>query len=336
METCTVHKNYGSSKNSARILCDVVYCDLIRSSKPVFTSLNNKNMSLKLTQPNEVNKCYDDDCIDKIMEQTKCYICYDVSSHIFQCVNGHIACRKCLKQLHQHNGIVKCGICRNASGWSRNLVLENVFNILDIRVPCGIDGCCKQFNMKDVCDHRKQCRYNKFECPIDESCGSFCKFELQEHMETHQGNLIDINEISIINLRFFSNTRVHRQVLTFKTNILIFDFLFSEVVAPWYYVYGTCIGEPLTVKISNVNPNNEGVREECVCLLDDEMKIVFKPKSYDNCIVSEEHRGIKAHVGSEVRAMVKDLIFCSNDFAEFTYNTRDNFANFVSISLVSV
>ncbi|CAA7055659.1 unnamed protein product [Microthlaspi erraticum] len=84
------------------------------------------------------------------LEALNCPICYDaLTSSIFQCDNGHLACSTCCSKLKN-----KCPSCTLPVGHSRCRAMERV--IQSVIVPCP-KGCTKSFSYGKELAHEKEC-----------------------------------------------------------------------------------------------------------------------------------------------------------------------------------
>ena len=270
--------------------------------------------------------------MDEVIEQIKCTVCFDAHSQIYQCSNGHIMCKDCISR-QGSPGLIKCAVCRSVTGWSRNRAVEKMFELLKIQVACGIAECCTCTKLQDISEHRKTCAFRTYECPIHDSCPEMCLSDLIEHVQKYKDHVKEVESTcEWLNMRFFSNSKAMRQVILYKTIILILDFVFHESCSPWYDIYAQTIGAPLRIKIRNINPTNY-MYEECVTLAFEDNKPIFRPKSYESCIVSDSHSGISSCLNEQIVCDASELGFFRNDLSGFHLFTRDNFANFISLQI---
>ncbi|CAA7055661.1 unnamed protein product [Microthlaspi erraticum] len=139
------------------------------------------------------------------LEALNCPICYDaLTSNIFQCDNGHLACSACCSKLKN-----KCPSCTLPVGHSRCRAMERV--IQSVMVPCP-KGCTKSFSYgkelahekechisfpvlqktaintvtDTVAHHEKDCASSSCSCPAKECCYSDSYKNLYNHFKTHE------------------------------------------------------------------------------------------------------------------------------------------------------
>lgn len=269
--------------------------------------------------------------MDDIVEQLKCNVCFDVHSQIYQCSNGHIMCKECLNR--HGNSIVKCAVCRSSFAWSRNRIVENMCEILNIQVPCGLEECPSQSCLKNISEHRRQCVFRKYECPIHDTCQDMTIHELIDHVKFEKMHVKELTECTNMNIRVFSNSKSSRQIIIFNQSLLIIDFVFHEAFSPWFDIYGACIGDKVRIKIKNKNPLNE-LYEECTCELNEQSKSIFKPKMFEGCVVSDSFTGISSYVSKKQECDVHDITFFANDLSCINMYNRENYAAFLNLQIL--
>lgn len=84
----------------------------------------------------------------------ECPICYEfLTTPIYNCTNGHSLCSKCKSK------VSKCALCQADVGNSRNYVLENISESLEICCPNAIRGCSYIGNVSSTKQHLVDCKF---------------------------------------------------------------------------------------------------------------------------------------------------------------------------------
>ncbi|KAK7319334.1 hypothetical protein RJT34_04053 [Clitoria ternatea] len=90
-----------------------------------------------------------------------CCICYEpLSSPVFQCENGHIACSSCCARLRN-----KCPMCLMPIGYNRCRAIEKVLESIKMSCLNANYGCKEMFSYSKKNDHEKECIYIPCSCP---------------------------------------------------------------------------------------------------------------------------------------------------------------------------
>lgn len=93
--------------------------------------------------------------IDGLGKTLECPICKEyLSGPMYNCNTGHTFCKKCKEQL------TICPFCQAVVGKSRNFVLEDILEILQIFCPNETKGCRFLGKVKEVKLHELLCLYN--------------------------------------------------------------------------------------------------------------------------------------------------------------------------------
>ncbi|KAL0701295.1 hypothetical protein Bca4012_057417 [Brassica carinata] len=86
--------------------------------------------------------------------------CQALTSPIFQCDNGHIACSSCCTNLRN-----KCPSCTLPTGVYRNRMMERVVEAIIVPCPNAKHGCTEKFSYGKVSVHEKECSFVLCYCP---------------------------------------------------------------------------------------------------------------------------------------------------------------------------
>ncbi|KAG7650774.1 E3 ubiquitin-protein ligase SINA-like 2 [Arabidopsis thaliana] len=86
--------------------------------------------------------------------------CHVLTSPIFQCDNGHIACSSCCTKLRN-----KCPSCALPIGNFRSRIMERVVEAVMVPCPNVKHGCTEKFSYGKELFHEKECRFALCYCP---------------------------------------------------------------------------------------------------------------------------------------------------------------------------
>ncbi|XWS47588.1 hypothetical protein CRYUN_Cryun14cG0165000 [Craigia yunnanensis] len=113
-------------------------------------------------------------------EVLDCPICYEaLTIPVFQCENGHIACRTCCSKIRN-----KCPSCATPIGYSRCRALEKVLESIKVSCQNTKYGCGEAFSYSMKQKHEKTCPFAPCSCPLAD-----CNFEgSSEQLYGHFGN----------------------------------------------------------------------------------------------------------------------------------------------------
>ncbi|KAG4999591.1 hypothetical protein JHK82_020764 [Glycine max] len=91
-----------------------------------------------------------------------CCICYEpLTSPVFQCENGHIACSICCVRLSN-----KCPMCSMPIGYNRCRAIEKVLECIKMSCPNANYGCKETLSYSKKNEHEKECIYLPCSCPF--------------------------------------------------------------------------------------------------------------------------------------------------------------------------
>ncbi|KAG8373767.1 hypothetical protein BUALT_Bualt11G0059400 [Buddleja alternifolia] len=90
-----------------------------------------------------------------------CPICLEpLSSPVYQCENGHIACASCCTKMRN-----KCASCCWPIGYNRCRAIEKVLESIQISCRYKHHGCKESLNYSKKLDHEKTCIFTPCSCP---------------------------------------------------------------------------------------------------------------------------------------------------------------------------
>ncbi|KAK4802576.1 hypothetical protein SAY86_000779 [Trapa natans] len=96
-----------------------------------------------------------------------CAICYEpLSSPVFQCENGHVACSSCCTNMKN-----KCASCGWPIGYNRCRALEKILESVLLTCKFSNYGCKESISYNNRRDHEKSCLHIPCHCPL-----SYCSY----------------------------------------------------------------------------------------------------------------------------------------------------------------
>ncbi|KAM9991721.1 hypothetical protein ACTFIZ_005148 [Dictyostelium cf. discoideum] len=142
---------------------------------------------------------FDDLVIGEINEDFICVICSHLQVDIYQCVEGHFACKNCfLKMIELKKQCMTCRCeIKSIESLSRNIYLEKEVRKLNISCPNSFsdlknsikdeNGCKDILTIDGLETHLKNCKFTLKECPNNKNCNDDNKNE--ECLKIRQGEL---------------------------------------------------------------------------------------------------------------------------------------------------
>lgn len=116
-------------------------------------------------------------------EVLDCPICYNpLTSPVFQCKNGHIACSSCCTTL-----VNKCPICCSKIGY-RNRAIEKVLETTKVKCKFAKYGCNEALNYNKKRDHEKRCSHVSCFCPLTDCDFTGSSSQLYQHFSNEHKN----------------------------------------------------------------------------------------------------------------------------------------------------
>ena len=178
----------------------------------------------------------------KIGDILECNICKDIPrGQIKQCLNGHIACEKCM---HNDN-LTSCAMCREPLGEKRirALNLEQLIEAADLDVSCKHLECKLSAPKKEITTHEKKCEHRVVPCP-DSGCDQEVPLHrLLDHMKSDENSLLDLAFNNPTNQWYEMGMDQYKAKYNFGWTCRILKFrnkLFASCfrrVNRWWYLY---------------------------------------------------------------------------------------------------
>ena len=139
-------------------------------------------------------------------------------------------CEDCVRHSKVSVGGLKCSICRVATGWSRNRSLENVCDIINLKVDCGIPNCDHVDKLMNIDIHRSKCIHRTINCPVTDECDEVKISHLIQHLELHPREVIKYGPKMFLNFRAFSCERISKTIII-ETMSLSLKHYFIQVIS---------------------------------------------------------------------------------------------------------
>ncbi|KAJ4874677.1 E3 ubiquitin-protein ligase SINA-like 2 [Raphanus sativus] len=102
--------------------------------------------------------------------------CHALTTPIFQCDNGHIACSSCCTKLRN-----RCPSCTLPIGVYRNRMMERVVEAIIVPCPNAKHGCTDKFSYGKELVHEKECSFALCYCPAPHCNYSGLYIDLYRH-----------------------------------------------------------------------------------------------------------------------------------------------------------
>ncbi|KAN0055673.1 hypothetical protein ACTA71_011556 [Dictyostelium dimigraforme] len=130
---------------------------------------------------------FDDLVIGEINEDFICVICSHLQVDIYQCVEGHFACKNCfLKMIELKRQCMTCRCeIKSIESLSKNRYLEKEVRKLNIHCPNSFsdlkkgikdeNGCKDSITIDGLETHLKNCKFTLKECPNNKNCNDINK-----------------------------------------------------------------------------------------------------------------------------------------------------------------
>ena len=267
---------------------------------------------------------------EQILTEIKCSTCLDHRSKIYQCLHGHIMCESCLRHCKVSVGGLKCSICRVATGWSRNRSLENVCEIINLTVDCGIPNCNHVDKLRNIDLHRSRCIHRCVNCPVADECDEVKIVDLIQHLELHPREVVKYTPKMFLNFRAFSCEKGFRKTIIMQENVIVIEALFHSS-HQFIDVYGKVLtNKPVRVNLCNFNPIKK-TQQSCICdIMNDDLVLIMRTKIYSEMYVHQELKSVTWHMTSDCTSFHhKDLSFQSLENAAIAAED-ENFVVFLS------
>ncbi|CAH8363784.1 unnamed protein product [Eruca vesicaria subsp. sativa] len=110
--------------------------------------------------------------------------CHALTSPIFQCDNGHIACSSCCTNLRN-----RCPSCALPIGVYRNRMMERLVEAIIVQCPNAKHGCTDKFSYGKELIHEKECSFALCYCPAP-GCNfsDLCNDLYLHYYDRHRGS----------------------------------------------------------------------------------------------------------------------------------------------------
>ncbi|KAG2321526.1 hypothetical protein Bca52824_014739 [Brassica carinata] len=110
--------------------------------------------------------------------------CQALTTPIFQCDNGHIACSSCCTNLRN-----RCPSCTLPIGVYRNRMMERIVQAIIVPCPNAKHGCTDQFSYGKELAHEKECIFALCYCPApDCNYSGLCNDLYRHYHANHHGS----------------------------------------------------------------------------------------------------------------------------------------------------
>lgn len=100
-----------------------------------------------------------DNSDEELPEDFVCPICFELLvGQVFQCVNGHVICEKCVKS------VLSCPQCRIEYNGApiRVRVLENMLDRMSFNCKYKKKGCTQMLKRADLFTHNETCEHGYY------------------------------------------------------------------------------------------------------------------------------------------------------------------------------
>jgi len=114
--------------------------------------------------------------VKDLKKQIECPVCLEVprKGPVYACLNGHLVCQNCKRET--------CPTCREAVGDNKSLVAVAV--IERVLHDCKFVECEKEFALKHIEEHEKNCEHRVVACPYYKQCDQRVSLsKILEHFE---------------------------------------------------------------------------------------------------------------------------------------------------------
>ncbi|KAK7872788.1 hypothetical protein R5R35_011913 [Gryllus longicercus] len=159
----------------------------------------------------------EEDCFkSKLTKLVECPVCYETMSNTQMCVNGHTVCTRCREQLSN------CPLCSKSFGNTRNLLAENVSELLAFKRCCNSQRGCKQFlPEKDCKKHEEGCAFRLYACK--ECKEELCFMELKDHfINRHQNSVLQPHEHKVLGMSDVEEGKLYFCLIEFNNELFWF------------------------------------------------------------------------------------------------------------------
>ncbi|KAG0621917.1 hypothetical protein M758_3G058300 [Ceratodon purpureus] len=112
--------------------------------------------------------------------QFKCVMCKTeiVSSPVFQCQLGHLACSRCSCRGR------RCTRCSKAVSSIKNVAIGGIIDSLHVICKYEYLGCKSTYLLKSYKDHEKVCPFKPMDCPMPDCKHAGVRNSLEQHVKS--------------------------------------------------------------------------------------------------------------------------------------------------------
>ncbi|EPS66631.1 hypothetical protein M569_08146, partial [Genlisea aurea] len=162
-----------------------------------------------------------------------CPICFmALNPPVYQCKNGHVACKSCCTNMKN-----KCGSCSLPIGYNRCRAFEKVIESLEFKCPNSIYGCWDFVKNSERLRHEKACAYIPCACPC--CCYMGSRDDLYTHFREEHASSVNKIRFGVASKVSVDGIKGHI-VLVEEEGSFIFV-LSRSVKADWNSGYVVCI-----------------------------------------------------------------------------------------------
>ncbi|KAI0990482.1 hypothetical protein GJ496_001605 [Pomphorhynchus laevis] len=122
----------------------------------------------------------------------QCPVCFEtVRTPIYQCVNGHIFCHRCLPHLQY-----RCPICRvDVNLPTRNRILESLLSFFTF--SCRFNYCNAIVPFSEMHIHERECEYKPLKCPYP-GCRWYGRRDVLKHILKGHPRILNMDGEQIV------------------------------------------------------------------------------------------------------------------------------------------
>lgn len=141
-----------------------------------------------------------------------CSICFEpLSSPVFQCENGHIACSLCCSRIGN-----KCPSCCLPIGYNRCRAIENVLDSIRLSCQNRRYGCKKTLKVFEKADHEQKCMSAPCTCPLSGCYFLGSPVNLSRHVfRSHRSSVVTF----LFSIRFHVTLNMNDRFLILREDI---------------------------------------------------------------------------------------------------------------------
>ena len=172
---------------------------------------------------------------------------------------------------------------------------------------------------------------------IHRNCGEYTYDNLVEHLNNFTESVVTLYEDEWLNMRLFQLSPSIRQVIIFKSSIVVLDILCFDMnhsqYGQWYDISGYCIGSCVKLHFMSMNPMDNQEHNSIVNVPHENVSL-FKGNSFKNCCVDVKYTNFDWSKSDQPKCYFDDikLNFCDNDLNL----SKSNFVNFIALKVSDI